>query len=156
MSAIVLSLTLPAHAEILAQLHARCFDEPWDARAMYDLLISQGAFGLIGATDTGSAPAAFALARRALDEAEVLTLGVVPEARGRRLGLAILTGLLSQAARDGVRSMFLEVAADNAPAKVIYAAAGFQPAGLRKGYYGRKGAESVDALVLRRDLEAGP
>jgi ribosomal-protein-alanine N-acetyltransferase len=47
--------------------------------------------------------------------------------------------------------MFLEVAAANAPARALYAAAGYQRVGERRGYY----AGGIDALVLARPLTCG-
>jgi ribosomal-protein-alanine N-acetyltransferase len=155
-SALILIPAVPAHADVLAQLHAQCFEEAWDEGSMQGLLATPGTFGVIGAAGEDSAPIAFAMARRALDEAEILSIGVIPDARGLRLGQAILTGLLDQARRNGVRSMFLEVAADNNPAIALYRGAGFEAAGLRKGYYTRKGSAPVDAHVLRLVLAAGP
>ena len=50
--------------------------------------------------------------------------------------------------------MFLEVAVDNPAAIALYQAAGFVPAGRRRGYYRRQGADAMDALVLRRTLNS--
>jgi ribosomal-protein-alanine N-acetyltransferase len=47
--------------------------------------------------------------------------------------------------------MFLEVAADNTAARALYAAAGYQQVGQRRGYY----AGGIDALVLARPLTSG-
>jgi ribosomal-protein-alanine N-acetyltransferase len=47
--------------------------------------------------------------------------------------------------------MFLEVAADNAAARSLYAAAEFVEVGRRRRYY----AGGADALVLRRKLGQG-
>jgi [ribosomal protein S18]-alanine N-acetyltransferase len=116
---------------------------------MAGLLASPGVFGLIGSSVSREPPSAFALARRAADEAEILSIGVVPEARGRGLGLATLDQLLLQARELAVCAMFLEVAADNAVAIRLYSGAGFAKAGVRKGYYERKTTEPVDAHVMK-------
>ena len=52
----------------------------------------------------------------------------------------------------GADVMFLEVAHDNLPALGLYEAAGFERAGLRRGYYDRGAAGSADAVVMRLDL----
>ena len=52
----------------------------------------------------------------------------------------------------GAGAMFLEVAAGNAPALALYAREGFAEVGRRRRYY----SDGTDALVLRRDLTAGP
>jgi len=48
------------------------------------------------------------------------------------------------------KRLYLEVAEDNAVACALYRKLGFAETGRRKGYYARKGAAPVDALVLQR------
>ncbi len=91
------------------------------------------------------------LARAAADEAEILTLGVVPTARRRGLGRALLDAAKAEAARRGARAVFLEVSTHNAAARRLYLASGFVEAGLRRRYY----ADGSDALLLRADLSPG-
>ena len=59
-----------------------------------------------------------------------------------------LEALLAETARRGVRSTLLEVAADNAPAQRLYAGYGFEPIGVRRGYYQ---PSNTDALVMQRN-----
>jgi [ribosomal protein S18]-alanine N-acetyltransferase len=82
------------------------------------------------------------------DEAWVQNLGVRRDAQRRGIGRALLTDLLAEAARAGARHVLLEVAVDNAPAQKLYAAYGFEPVGVRRGYYQ---PSNKDALVMRRD-----
>jgi len=83
------------------------------------------------------------------DQAEILTVGVVPAAQRQGLARAMLAELYAAAVRRGARELFLEVRVDNAAAIALYAAEGFADIGRRRGYYehGR-----VDALVMRRTL----
>lgn len=131
-------------ARLLAALHAPSFHSPWDEAAFADLLAQAGVFAL--ATDQG-----FILCRVVLDEAEILTLSVLPESRGQ--GLA---GRLTAAAADMARAaaaerMFLEVAEDNLAARALYARAGFIQTGRRKAYY-RTAQGHADALILVLNL----
>ncbi len=89
------------------------------------------------------------LARAAADEAEILTLAVRPEARGKGLGRALLQAAINQARTLGAATMFLEVGADNPHALALYAGLGFAKVGARKAYY-----DGRDALVLRLPLAA--
>ena len=56
---------------------------------------------------------------------EIVYMGVVPEARGRGLGLEITRYAQSLAARENVERLVLAVDAANEPAIAMYAAAGF-------------------------------
>ena len=58
--------------------------------------------------------------------------------------------LLAEATRRGVRRVLLEVAVDNAPAQRLYATYGFEPVGVRRGYYQ---PSNTDALVMQVELE---
>ena len=100
------------------------------------------------------APHGFALLQILPPEAEIVTLAIDPAAQGCGHGTALLAAALRHAAEAGARSMFLEVAADNAPARALYARAGFARSGTRRGYYARPGRPPVDALVLSRSLAA--
>ena len=61
------------------------------------------------------------------------------------------------AAKDaGAAILFLEVAEDNAAARVLYARAGFVEIGRRKAYYASPDGRRIDALVLHRDLSVDP
>lgn len=90
----------------------------------------------------------FALLQLLPPEAELLTIAIAPEAQGQGHGAALLTLAMEAARTVGARQMFLEVAADNAPALALYARAGYAQTGLRRGYYARAGSAAVDALTL--------
>lgn len=84
------------------------------------------------------------------DEAWVQNIAVRRDAQRRGIGRALLEDLLAEADRRGAHSVLLEVAADNAPAQRLYAGYGFEPVGVRRGYYQ---PSNTDALVMRRDAE---
>jgi ribosomal-protein-alanine N-acetyltransferase len=136
----------PAHAAVMAAIHASAFPprDAWGRDAFALQLELPGCFGLLDAA--GGA----VLARVAADEAEILTLAVDPAARRRGVGRALLGAALAVAADSGATGCFLEVSAANAPARALYAGAGFRQAGVRRNYY----SDNSDALVLRLDLAA--
>ncbi|MFM1958567.1 MAG: hypothetical protein RL588_84 [Pseudomonadota bacterium] len=136
----------PADLADLADLHAAAFSPGWSASEIAALdalvLIEDGA-GLV-------------LVRTVAGEAEVLTIGVRPEARGAGAGARLLAAAIEAARSEGADSVFLEVAEDNTPARRLYAGAGFEEVGRRRGYYPRPGSGAADALVLRRALNTTP
>jgi [ribosomal protein S18]-alanine N-acetyltransferase len=134
-------------AEPLAALHGACFPEdPWDAEALGRILALYGGFGFLAWQ--ANTPVGFALARDLGGECEILTLGVLPACRRRGVGRRLLGAVLDRARRQSIPSIVLEVAADNAVARRLYAAAGFVAVGRRPRYY-RRNEETVDALLLR-------
>jgi ribosomal-protein-alanine N-acetyltransferase len=133
------------HADVVAALHAACFPaESWDRNAIARLLGDSAVDGLLlcAAEDD---PVGFALVRTAADEAEILTIGIRPDARGRGLGHRMVAAACETAARRGALRLFLEVSECNVPALSMYRRAGFESVGRRRHYYG----VGIDALVLR-------
>lgn len=142
-----------AFAEVYAALHRRCFAEGWSARAFAELLAGPGVAGAIAEVE--EAPLGFVLCRAVLDEAEILTIGVLPEARGAGAGAALLRHAEAAARGCGATRMFLEVSVTNRAALALYARAGFQEVGIRRGYYlevieGRQ--VKTDARILSKNL----
>jgi ribosomal-protein-alanine N-acetyltransferase len=138
----------------MAATHAESFEDGWSADDIAALLGSPGAFAIL-VRDDADFVLAFALARAAADEAELLTLAVAPGVRQRGLGSALVEAVAGAAAAGGARRLFLEVAADNTAALALYRRAGFAPVGARAAYY-RRTRGAADALVFARDLNSPP
>lgn len=137
------------HAAVLAALHAASFAAPWRAEEFDALLRQPGVAGWIW---NGDAPEGFILVRAAADEAEVLTLAVTPSERRKGTASRLLAQALNILRVGGSARIFLEVAADNAPASALYTRHGFTPCGRRADYYGANtGSKPVDAIVMKRD-----
>ena len=131
----------PSAAAALAALHAAVFPpgDAWDTAAFAAQLALPGVFARLDLRG------GLVLARATGEEAEILTLAVLPAARRAGLGRALLAAAAAEAAARGARALFLEVAAGNQPARALYVAAGFVAVGLRRRYY----PDGQDALVLR-------
>jgi ribosomal-protein-alanine N-acetyltransferase len=132
----------PEDAASLAALHAAAFDKPWRAGEIAALMATPGVFALTSDLQ------GFILCRSIAGEAEILTVAVDPAARRGGVGRALVEAAAGLAAQDGAESLFLEVAHDNTAALALYASAGFERVGLRRGYY----ASGADAVVMRRAL----
>jgi ribosomal-protein-alanine N-acetyltransferase len=134
----------------LALLHRACFPEdPWDPRAISEIMAISGFFGRIAWRDQELV--GFALALGLGEVCEILTLGVVPEHRRDGTGSALLASICDEARRRRAQGVFLEVAADNIAARALYAGFGFVQSSLRRNYY-RRAAGPGDALVLCRPI----
>ena len=96
----------------------------------------------------------YAILMPAVDEAEVLTIGVAASHQRKGLGRAMLRGMLELARARSMQRVFLEVRPSNTAAAALYRSAGFSEVGLRRGYY-RDANGSEDALVMACELSDG-
>jgi [ribosomal protein S18]-alanine N-acetyltransferase len=80
----------------------------------------------------------------------VLTIGmaILPEARGRGGGRALLAAAQEHARASGAHKISLEVWTDNARAIALYAAGGFEVEGLRRDHYRRRDGSLRSTLIM--------
>jgi ribosomal-protein-alanine N-acetyltransferase len=90
----------------------------------------------------------------AVDEAELLTIGVAASQQRKGLGRAMLGGMLELARGKNMKRVLLEVRDSNAAAFALYRSAGFAEVGRRRGYY-RDANGSEDAVVMACELSDG-
>jgi ribosomal-protein-alanine N-acetyltransferase len=139
----------PRDAAALAALHAASFNRGWGEQEFEQLLTDSAVVADRAAS--GRRTIGFIVSRRAADEAEILSVAVARAWQGRGLARRLLDLHLRRLAGFGLRAVFLEVDEENAPARRLYARAGFREVGRRPGYYPQASAARA-ALVLRRDL----
>ena len=139
-------------ASRLSAIHAASFARPWSTLEFERLLGERGvvADGLFLGRE--SRPAGFILSRIVLDEAEILTVAIAPEARGRGHSRPLLSRHLDELSRKGVARVHLEVDEDNAPALALYRRFGFKETGRRAGYYRKADGSRATALTMTLDL----
>jgi [ribosomal protein S18]-alanine N-acetyltransferase len=142
----------PYHAAEVARLHGGSFARGWDqpevARMLADrTILSDGIFAA-GIQQ----PFGFVMSRLAADEAEILTICIDPDQRGRGSSRLLLDRHMSHLVRRGIAALFLEVEAGNHPARALYRSSGFMQVGERPGYYPLPDGTRGLALILRRDL----
>lgn len=133
-------------------------DEPWREDEIRRFLESRGAiaFYAAGRAYGETMPQGFVLARVTLDEGDILSLGVIPEARRQGLGLRLLDAVMARARELGARRLHLDVGTDNAAGRALYARRGFTEVGRRRSYYRRRDGRQVDGLILAARLESSP
>lgn len=137
-------------AAAFARLHTASFHRGWSEHEFEQLLRERNV--IAHRLKRGRAVIGFILSRVAADEAEILSVAVAPNARGRGFSQGLLRSHLGQLAAQGVRTLYLEVEETNAPARRLYARAGFRDVGSRDNYYQGTGAQRGRAVVMSRDL----
>jgi [ribosomal protein S18]-alanine N-acetyltransferase len=151
MTAFAVRPVTTADLDLLVDLYARSFDEPYARPALESLIASPGAWATIAwrGGSVGRHGAGFIIARAVAGEGEILSLGVAIPERRRGAGRALLTDALYRLALSGADAVLLEVGEDNPSAIALYHGLGFREVGRRRGYYLRKNGQRVSALVMR-------
>jgi ribosomal-protein-alanine N-acetyltransferase len=151
---ILVNRTMPYDAALLAALHGSCFARAWDEAAMAQFIGAPDTLCLIASALDGAqcAPAGFLIARKAADEAELLTLGVVPATRRIGLARALLGQACATLRSSGAKQLFLEVEQGNEAALHLYRSLGAVEVGRRPRYY----EHGADAAIFSLALSTSP
>jgi ribosomal-protein-alanine N-acetyltransferase len=124
----------------IANLHKLCFpNKAWTASDFADLKKS--------GCEIIMSQNGFAVWRSVADEAEIITIGVAPNARRQGIGSAILCIIEKNVKNQGVNKIFLEVALNNIAGKKLYENNGYKVVGIRPKYY-----DGIDAVLMAKDL----
>lgn len=132
-----------------AALHAACFDDAWNETSIAQLTALPGSFGIVAQIE--DLPVGLAIVLAVGEDAEILTLCVLPDFRRRGVASRLLAGAAEQLTSAAPKRLLLEVAEDNEDARSLYRGLGFAEVGRRPAYYRRTGAA---ALVLARPLHS--
>jgi ribosomal-protein-alanine N-acetyltransferase len=139
-------------ASRMAAIHAASFARPWSTLDFERLLGERGVIGDGLFLGNATKPAGFVLSRMVIDEAEILTIAVAPEVRGKGLSIPLLERHLDELSRRGVRMVHLEVEEGNPSAVALYRRFGFTETGRREGYYQKADGSRVTALTMTLEL----
>lgn len=124
----------------IANLHKKCFpNKPWSADDFRDLKKSGCEIIM---SENG-----FIVYRIAVDEAEIITIGVNPEMRRNGIASAMIGIIEKNVKNQGVKKIFLEVSAANIPAQKLYENLGYKMIGSRPKYY-----DGIDAILMSKEL----
>lgn len=129
--------------QILEVEHAS-FTTPWSREAFYNELYNNK-FAVYLVLEKDHVVIGYCGVWIVIDEAHVTNVAILPQYRGRKLGEAMLSKLMSIAKEKGAKSMTLEVRVTNHVAQSLYRKLGFQNGGIRKNYYSDN---QEDALVM--------
>ncbi len=134
------------YLDVLADLQAACFAQAWGAQAFGKLLALPGHRAWMVVRD--GKPLGYALFQIVDQEAELLSIGVLPDAQGQGLGRQLLRKTLHICSNLSICKIVLDVATDNDAAIGLYKDAGFKQVGFRKNYYHKEDGKKTDALVM--------
>jgi [ribosomal protein S18]-alanine N-acetyltransferase len=129
-----------AAAEILRQSPEAA---QWTELGFRELLGWRGVLALVSAD--GRKVKGFIIGRQVTGEAEILNLAVVPSARRKGEGGALLKVALDEFRARGISRVFLEVRESNESGIAFYERHGFSKSGYRGGYY-REPEEAAIAM----------
>lgn len=132
---------------LVTAMHARCFTTGWSEAEFTSALGIPGTLLQILSSD--KEPTSLSLYRIVSDEAEILTLGTLPEFRGKGFAAQLLAAGIEKLKSTGVRFVFLEVSSQNSTAIRLYTTERFEEIGRRKNYYNRNG-NPEDAIIMKR------
>lgn len=141
--------TTSAAMAVMVRAFDPAYGEAWSAAQLSGMVDLPGSWLVLAEADGGAV--GFALVRAIFDEAELLLLGVDPDWRGRGIGRALLDHAVAAARSRGVRTMHLEVRANN-PAAKLYSKAGFTHVNTRPDYYRGTDGHFFDALSYRLSI----
>lgn len=141
----------PRDALAISAIHGSSFPSPWPL-SYWTRTISDPLHRIYVAAMPGCPPLGYLVARRIVDQAEIISMAVVAGSRRQGVARGLLDALTEDLCGELPCRLFLEVAADNAAAFELYRRAGFEEIAIRAGYYERTGAPPVDARLLARDL----
>ena len=146
---IIIRPARPADAAELNYLHAQGFERAWSAHEFESLLSAQN---VVAHLAVSRQPRGFVLSRLAGDEAEILSIVVVRNARRQGIGADLMRHHLAAMSERGARSLYLEVALMNLAAVHLYQSFAFREVGRRKSYYRQADGSRADALIMFREL----
>jgi ribosomal-protein-alanine N-acetyltransferase len=126
---------------------------PW-SRSMFAGELSKASSVCLGAFDEETGELiGYLIVSRYVDAWHVMNIAVDPNVRRAGVATALLRRLFELTSGDGRRGYTLEVRVSNTGAINLYERLGFQPRGIRRGYYTDN---REDALIMWRNPQPQP
>jgi ribosomal-protein-alanine N-acetyltransferase len=132
-------------------IEVRAYPTPW-SRAMFASELAKPTSICLGAFE-GEELVGYVVNSRYVDAWHVMNVAVEPGHQGRGIATALLERLFELTHDDERRGYTLEVRVSNEAAIRLYEKLGFEPRGIRRGYYTDNREE---ALIMWRDARLPP
>lgn len=133
------------HIEEIAEIEKLSFSKPWSFEALAEELSNPLAVFLVAVIDGKTV--GYAGMHHIIDEGYITNIAVHPDYRRRGIATALINELDNYARKKGLALLTLEVRCSNTVAIDIYRRAGFDEAGIRKGFYDEP---KEDALIMTK------
>ena len=130
-------------ADAVAAIEEKSFAMPWKRDDFWREAKNELAAYIVGELD--GKVVAYAGAWVSFNQAEVMSVAVVPELRGQGVGTILFGELIKAVKARGATAITLEVRPSNEAAIKLYKNFGLKSVGRRKGYYFDNGE---DALIM--------
>jgi len=136
-------------AKPLYQVHRECFPVYWKENEISDMLMASGTRAWLARS---GGPVGMLITRAQFEQAEILTIAVVPKSQKTGIAKAMMAEAEKELALAGVKKIFLEVAENNQSAYALYLKLGYSEMSRRTGYYHQADGSVIDALVMSKEI----
>jgi len=134
--------------DTIVEIEREAFTAPWTAEAFHNEL-RQNMFAKYMVMERDGVIMGYGGMWLIVDEAHVTNIAVRERYRGQGFGKKLLAEMMRTAHWFGARRMTLEVRVSNERAQRLYRKFGFEPSGVRPGYYSDN---AEDALIMWAEL----
>ena len=134
----------------IESIEVRAYPTPW-SRSMFASELAKPTSICLGAFE-GSDLLGYVINSRYVDAWHVMNVAVDPDHRRRGIATTLLERLFELTRDDERRGYTLEVRISNEDAIRLYERLGFEPRGIRRGYYTDN---KEDALIMWRECHSG-
>jgi ribosomal-protein-alanine N-acetyltransferase len=133
--------------DVVEAIERESYPTPW-SRSMFDAELRKPSSLAIGAFTDGDELVGYAFVSRYVDAWHVMNVAVANAYRRRGIASALLERMFEVTGTDPRRGYTLEVRVSNLGAIRLYEQLGFEPRGMRRGYYTDN---REDALIMWRE-----
>ena len=136
-----------ADLDLVEAIERESYRTPW-SRSMFDAELRKPSSLALGAFTQDDVLVGYAFVSRYVDAWHVMNVAVADAFRRRGIASALLGRLFTVTESDSRRGYTLEVRVSNTGAIRLYERLGFEPRGIRRGYYTDN---REDALIMWRE-----